>query len=287
MLKSSHGFAPIVLILIVVALALAGGGYFLFNKSGTSIPGLPSTNLNSNCKFNDPDLCKFLNNWQAASQQYSIKTINTSKNSANTETLFELSGTDKFHMLTSEAGKEVYNLISIGDTTYTKDLTDGKWWKQKTQKTAEDLKAQNEFKAPEATNSQEVDKTTYQALGKEACETMQCFKYQVLNPDNGDSTEYIWFDDKNYLIRKNVVESKDLGTSESTFNYNNINISTPSPTKDAPEGKVIMPSGAAITPIGQDEFNKLQESSKNLIQERVPIIQDQQDNTNPDESTNP
>lgn len=287
-MSKQTGVAPIAIIIAIVLILLAGGGYFLVSRSGSlpsALPSLPGAlSLNSNCKYNDPDLCKFVNNWKDM-KNYSAKSISTSKD-GKFETLMEISGADKFHMLSSENNKESYNLITIGDTTYTKDYTDNKWWKQKTDKKTDDLKSQVEFKVPEATtDSQQVeDKTTYKSMGKEACASKQCFKYQVINPDVKDSTEYIWFDDKEYLLRKSRTESGGV-IDETEYAYDKVNVSEPSPTKDAKPGEVIIPGGGTVPGFSQEEMKKIQEESQKTI-DAMPKDNQALPVTEPDTSDN-
>jgi len=257
-------FNPIAIIIAVVVAALAGGGYFIASKNG-SAPALPGgiggPVLNSNCKHNDPDLCKFLNNWKDI-KNYSIKATSTSKDS-NSESIFEISGEDRFHMVNSTNSKEDYNVITIGDTTYTKDYTDNKWWKQKAEKISE-IKDKFEFKVEDEGEKVE-DKTTYTSMGKEACSSRQCFKYQVVSPDMKGVTEYIWFDDKEYLLRKERTEGSGM-VNNSEFSYDKVNVSEPSPTKEAKAGETIIPGGGAIPGFSQEELKQIQEESKKIIE---------------------
>ncbi|MFA5932693.1 MAG: hypothetical protein WCV81_00335 [Microgenomates group bacterium] len=283
-MSKQAGVAPIAIIIAVVVVLLAGGGYFLASKSGSlpsSVPGLPGgISLNPDCKHNDPDLCKFLNNANSI-KDYSIKGVYTAPQ-VKSESLFEISGEDKFHMVTSENGKESYNVITLGDTTYTKDYIDNKWWKQKATKQVEDIKNQSEFKVTTDSKPEE-DKTTYKSMGKEACGSKQCFKYQQINPDMKDAVEYIWFDDKEYLVRRQRVEA--AGTvSESEFSYGKISINEPSPVKEGSSESAAFPSG--ITPgFSKEELKVIQEESQKTIDSQPvdytiqPIIDSVQSDT--------
>lgn len=239
----SRKFTPII-ITIVAALSL-----FLTacGQGSSGVPGVSSLTLNPNCKYNDSDLCKFVNNFKEI-KDYSSQSVTTSK-SAKIENLFEISGDTKSHMVTSENGKETYNVITIGDTTYTKDNSDNKWWKQvlaKQKDTTAKAEEQQNIK-DQITQSEQEDKTTYKLIGKEACGGMTCFKYQVLDPQNQTSKEFIYFDDKEYLLRKTRSEAEDGSITESQIGYK-VNISTPSPTKDAKPDQIILPSGSGGSP---------------------------------------
>lgn len=260
---AQKGFVPIAIIIAIVVAVLAGGGYFLASKNGTA-PALPiGPTLNPNCKFNDPDLCKFVNNWKDI-KNYSVKSTSTSKE-GKFDSLVEISGQDKFHMVTSENNKESYNVITIGDTTYTKNYSDNTWWKQKQDKQVEDLKSKIEFKVEDNKDTQQVeDKTTYKALGKEACGSRNCFKYQVITPDAKSLTEYIWFDDKEYLLRKSRTEDQGI-VDEAEYSYDRINISEPSPVKEIKAGEAVVPGGGIIPGFSAEDSKKIQEESKKTI----------------------
>lgn len=260
------GIAPIAIIIAVVLVIAAAGGYFALNKNSSSPLSqvanvIPAVGLNPNCKHNDPELCKFLNNWKDL-KQYSVKSTMTSKGAPTSTTLLEISGEDKFHMLSSENNKESYNTITIGDTTYTKDYSDNKWWKQVQKKQKDDPKEKFNFKFDEdKTDKPTEDKTTYKSLGKESCASLNCFKYQVINPDNSDFTEFIWFDDKEYRLRKEAMEGKDGSKTESEFSYSGVNISAPSPTKDASPDQIIAPTGAALPGLSEQEKKEIQKAT--------------------------
>ncbi|MCL5784385.1 MAG: hypothetical protein M1142_03465 [Patescibacteria group bacterium] len=264
--KSQSGFAPIVII-AVVALVAAVGGYFVLGKGGGgSVPGLPGgIGLNPNCKYNDPDLCKFINNFKDL-KTYSIKSTTTAKSQPKMENLLELSGDDKFHMVTSENAKENYNVITIGDTTYTKDYSDNKWWKQVAPKQKEEnTKIKDEV---DVKDTVEEDKTTYKKIGMEACGSLQCFKYQVISPDMTDITEYIFFDNNQYMLRKTREEVKDGTVSEADYAYSGVNIQVPSPVKEAKPGQIITPTGA-VPGVSEKDLEEWQKAAQQ-VQNQTP-----------------
>lgn len=280
-LKKQRGVGKIVIVIgIVVLLVAIGGGYTLLGKSGVSLPGA-SLPLNPNCKFNDPDLCKFINNFKVLGN-YSVKSTSTPKTGPKVDSLFEIAGEDKSRIVLSENSKETYNVITIGDTTYTKDFADNKWWKQvaKAEKTNSSLDIRDEFKKTETAE----DKTSYKKVVKEACGSRNCFKYEVIDPANTDSTEFIWFDDREYLLRKTRSESKGGEVTEAEYSYDKVNISAPSPTKDATADQIIVPNGASIPGISKEDLNKLQKEAEEF-QKTIPQNVDYNSfDTEPDDS---
>lgn len=225
----------IILIVLVVVIAAGIGGYFVLGKSSTvpglSIPGIKPA-LNPNCELKDPELCKFMNNWQNQ-KDYSVTT--TSNMGGQTiESIFEISGQDKSHIVSKMNGKENLNTITIGNTTYTLDYTDNKWAKytytpDKQQNTPEqNVKDQVTLD----TKNTQPDKTVYKFIDKEACGDKTCFKYEIVDAATTDTKQFIYFDDQDYLMRKMRIEDKANGVSESVYTYTGVNISVPSPVKD-------------------------------------------------------
>jgi hypothetical protein len=96
-----------------------------------------------------------------------------------------------------------------------------------------------------------VDKTKYNKLGKEACGSLQCFKYEVINEGEKDSTQIIWFDDKEYKLRKMRIEAKD-GNMEMEYSYDGISIQVPSPIKEG-KGSSMMPGAGMMPQLTEEE----------------------------------
>lgn len=256
---NQQGAVPVIAVVVGVVAVVAIGGYLLMNKSGgsgvPSLPGAASLTLNPNCKHNDPDLCKFVNNFKEH-KEFKATSVTTGKE-GKMEGTYEMQGEDKFHMMSSVGGKEMMNMISIGDITYTKDYSDNKWWKQKASKENSEIK--DEY-AKDYSSEEVEDKTTYNKEGKEACGDKQCFKYKVVNPDMGDYTEYIYFDDKEYLLRKTRTEDKEGNVTEATYAYGGVSISAPSPTKEAAEGQVVIPGGGAMPAMSESDKQEMQKA---------------------------
>jgi outer membrane lipoprotein-sorting protein len=244
-LSDERGIGFVIEIIIgAVVLAVIGVAVmqYMKMKSGGSASLIPAgVTLNGNCELKDTDLCKFTNNWKGM-KDYSLTSTQTAKDGKKSDSLYEISGDDKFHMTSSTNGKEEYNMISIGDTTYTKDYADGKWLEYTSKKSAkDDVKSDVTFSADEDNKNQPAaKKTEYKKLGKEACGKLTCFKYEVIEPD-ASGQQFIWFDDRDYLLRRMQNVDTD-GTSDSTFSYAKPSISVPSPTKKADAAQMTIPT---------------------------------------------
>lgn len=252
---NQKGKSKLLLIIVAVVVLLGGGGFYVLSQNtGMSIPGMKAP-LNSNCQYKDPELCKFLNNW-ANQKEYSV-TSTSSFGGMTIESLYEISGEDKFHMAAKQNGKEHSNIISIGDTTYTLDYSDNKWWKQTIKadepKESVEEEAKNDFDLPES-----KDTTTYKFIAKEACGDRTCFKYELVDTSStAETKQFIWFDDQEYLIRKMRIEDKQNGSMESVYSYGNVNIAVPSPVKEGTPGV-----GAGAAGYSEEETKKMMEQYK-------------------------
>lgn len=231
--SGQKGLSKLVPLFIVVALVAGAGGLYLFSqKTGIAIPGMRAP-LNAECKYKDPDLCKFLNNWSAMTN-YSV--VSSGKFSGETiESTFEIADKDTTHTLSKQNGKEISNSISIGDTTYTLDYTDHKWWKQ-VYKPEEVKPTGTQETKDQFTPKEAEDTSSFKFIVKEACGNLTCFKYEASDTADSSSKQFMWFDDRDYLIRKMVLTDSEGGSMEAVYTYGNVRISAPSPVKEGTPG---------------------------------------------------
>jgi|GEM_PF-1500019 len=188
----------------------------------------------------DPIIRKHLSA-QFKKTEYKIVSQSSAKDVGTTIMLVQTNGTTaKFRTTTTDAkGKVSNDMIVDGDTTYILDVKDNVWWKQTASKEKTETNGIAEKFAPEDIKKQFEEnktKTTYTSLGKEACGDFACFKYKEVIGEGKEMVRTIWFDDKDYLLRKDESTFGEF-TSTNTYLYTDIVISTPSPTKDVPEGK--------------------------------------------------
>ena len=257
-MKNQEGFAPIAIILIGV-LVLGVVGYILTSKNKIGIVG---TALNANCDLKDADLCKYVN--QAMTGEYFkngviMTTLTTDKAGKKSESVIEMDGKNNTKMITLQDDKEIMSIIRLGTINYSKDLTDGKWWKyeSKTDQKSEttDQKSEDIKEQVKKYTEEYKDKTSYKKIGKEVCGTLTCFKYQMTITDMPDYTQYIYFDDREYLMRKTRMEDKSGMVSETSYEYKTVSITAPTPIK---EGNPYI----AGTGINQEQLKKIQEQIK-------------------------
>lgn len=254
-----RGIAHILEILVVGLIALGVGGFVIWRvwnaqqtaQTGSSDSSLQAALANAKCDFDDKDICKFLTSWKASSS-FEVNSSITVDGQTTSSTYQSSDGGKKYHIVTDVNGMP-YEVIVIDGTTYSK-ATDGTWWKQtstpSTSAQPDYAKDYNyDFKSPEATDQpQQAAAPVYTKLGTEGCGDLQCFKYKVIDPSASDQTQYLWFDTKDYQLRRLRVESQD-STSDQTFAYGTVNIVVPSPVKDLGANQYLLPGQAEPTTI--------------------------------------
>lgn len=223
------------------------------NRSSSSDAAIQQALANVNCEGQDKDICKFYASWKASSS-YKVSSINTYGGQTTSSTFESADSGKRYHMVTAVNGKP-YETINIDNALYTK-AADGTWWKQTiTVGKESDYKSDDysyDFTDPETTEPEQ--KTTYKLLGKESCGKLTCFKYQVVNTGSTETTEYIWFDDRDYQLRRMRTESKD-GNSDQTFSYDKVTINVPSPVKELGPNQMLNPeTGEVITLPSQNDI---------------------------------
>ncbi len=252
---------------VAALLLLGGGAAVMMSQKGGGQDGIKNTLgvsvaklFNAECRYNDPELCKFMNNW-AMPSEYSMRSTMSSKSTPKMEFESHVDGEDS-HTIMREAGKVTNETITLGGVDYIKDLSDNIWWKiakEKVPETPMDEAVETDFNFTEKMAEVE-DKTTYVRLGKEACGTSTCYKYEIIDPENKMTKEYIWFDDEDYLMRKMRSEEQGGGMMISEFEttYGNVSIATPSPVK---EGTALEAYGASsgMSKTEIAEMKKMQE----------------------------
>jgi len=140
--KRSSSLYIIIGIIVLVVVGAGVGGFFILKKGkevATSVgTGAIEKALNANCKYDDKDLCKHLNNLKV-SKDMSGTSTSTDKDGNKFESTWEMQGEDRSHFVVRDNGKETMNMIAIGDTNYSKDYTDNQWWKKTDKKEKDQL----------------------------------------------------------------------------------------------------------------------------------------------------
>jgi len=239
-MKNNKGFIPVIIVVVVV---VAVASYFLINKKPgmIKVPGENGKEVSVKCPYDDSTLCRYFGNaakMMSFKDGGSIKSITTDKTGQKNEGLIEIQG-ENSRFLSISNGKETSNIVNYQGTTYMKDMTDGKWIKYEN-KTKEGDSSKSQFNSESIKENlkkfseEAVDKLSYKKIGKESCPPYNCFKYQLVMTISPDVTEYVYFDDKEYLLRKTRMENKDGSATEMMYEYKAVKIEKPSPVKENP-----------------------------------------------------
>lgn len=247
--KDSRGIAPLILILVgvVVVAGIGFAAWRILGKKDTPANKAADSSAEAKCGSDDADLCKFFANYKVH-DTYKVNSEHTTTDGTKSATVFEGQGKDKSHIIFNVQGVDT-EMIIIGKVTYTK-ASSGTWWKQ-TQPEDEPNEYTQDYEPDlegPSKDEPEVPKTEYKKIGTEACGDLQCFKYQVIDPTSPDQEQFIWFDTKDYQIRRQLT-SNDDGTDDMAYTYTAITINEPSPVKELGPDQMLVPGQAEPTTI--------------------------------------
>jgi hypothetical protein len=245
-LPSERGFAHLGIILAIVGVIGIGGlvtWRFLSAEKATEAVGSSLTQklASAKCEYNDQDLCKFFVSWKENASYKMVSTGTDKATGAVSTLIFEIDGKNTRHTTT---GQYAMDTITIDEKTMYQKAANGVWWKR----TLKEPEGPNgaigsgalDFEEPTTNKSEDVATTGYKPLGREACGKLICFKYQVLEPSNSTSTEYIWFDTKDYQIRRSLSESPQ-SSNDTVYSYGNITVEAPSSYKELGPNQMLLP----------------------------------------------
>jgi uncharacterized protein (UPF0333 family) len=265
--KDQRGLAHIAMVVLVVAVlaAVGGVGYYVMNKQKktdtktNASTAAASKAVNEECMkaLNDSDFCKFASNWNGLESYKAVITGSGAEGNSVMTIEVENSKRSKFTMTVN--GAETMASVTIDNTSYIKDLTDGKWAKYTSTTQDNDTDVKDDisinFKDDPATPEKE-DATTYAKIGKEACGKLTCFKYKVTDPSTPADEQFVWFDDKDYLLRQWSNKSEGV-TSLMAISYEKVSISVPSPVKESST-----PTQSSVPADVQSQIDAAMESSE-------------------------
>ena len=267
-----RGFAVIGIVVILVIAVAAIAGFILLNQNqsgqgatGVNAPGT-ITQKATEADFSfieDPTLRK---HFVTQANVAGYRTTGSSPASGLKQTSEAQIRGDEWSRREVEenAGVEVKNMITIGDTIYLKDYSDNTWWKQvmKFEDLPETDDEEDVYTEPKDFKEEYSNpQISYDSLAEEACGKLTCFKYQQYFSKDPEFKRAFWFDDQDYLLRK---EQGGFGEFITTieYSYDAINIQAPSPTKEVPAGKSIydyMSEGYTQTTPGLPVYDQMPE----------------------------
>lgn len=257
--RDSRGMALVAIVIVVVVVAALGGiGYSVMKKNDDKKTANSTTTAASkavqdacNKLYDDKDLCKFSSSYSGKGPYVGTFT-STDKDGHSSTFTTSMDASGNSSTIITDGGKESSALISLNGDSYIKDETDGSWTKYPKSTdatTTADTNPTNDLKIITDDSTVTEDKrTTYKKLGTEACDTLTCFKYQVIDPAQPGTESIIWFGTKDYQLHKWSFKDADGSTNVGTFVYTAVTIKAPTPVKEAPS----VPTQAEIDKMIQD-----------------------------------
>lgn len=233
----AHLAAILIVVVLVAVIGFAGWKVASKNKSGSGNSSKSNAVVSDkqvesacNAQLHDKDLCKFASNYNLSNVPYKA-TITTTGSNGNTLTEMQVDGKNNSSMVTKQGSTETAAFITLNKSSYIKDESSGVWTKYTDNSSAPTESSPTSDIKIDNNNLTENNTISYKALGKEACGKLKCFKYQIVDSQNPGTTQYIWFDDKDYMMQRFYVKDAN-GTSDMVFTFTSVTIKEPSPVKD-------------------------------------------------------
>ena len=228
-----HLLMIIVAVLVLAAIGVVGWKV-ASNKSSN-----PSSNLSSADKalskakqsscmtaYNDSKLCSFAAFSTAFNKTAYTATLKATQQGGTSSTFtIKSDGKGNTELVSTGSGQQI-DAITLNGTSYIQSNGTGSW-----------------IAYPSGTSAPTLDPTTgmdigvgssglaYKYLGKEACGSLTCYKYQVASSLTPGTTQYVWFDNNSYKLREWSYTDGSGNSTDMAVNYSSVNITMPSPVE--------------------------------------------------------
>ena len=241
--RNERGLSQVVIIVAVVVIAaIIGVGWKVASNSSNSPSKAAnktaaSTPVDSAClkAYNDKTLCAFAAGFSLSGVPYkAVFSVTQGTAGSSSTTTYLSDGKGNSSISSVSAGGEA-DYITLAGTTYLKDQTDSTWWKfapgSSSTPTTSNPTSGIKFDTSVAAGSTKPT-VTYKKIDTEACGSQSCVKYQVIDPATPTTTEYVWFDTKDYRLQQFSSKDSSGSSNDAVFTYQNVTITAPTPTKD-------------------------------------------------------
>lgn len=268
-LCNRRGLTPVVIVIAVAAVAIAG--YFFFSKQKTStLPPLTKEmqkaqqEVLGSCKY-DKEFCQYAANGVVAlSNGYTI-TSETIFDGKKSKSIVSVDGKGNIDMSSFNDGKEDGRTIILDKIMYTKAPNETVW--TEFPKSEDENSETTDFgfdvdamkKELEGAIKETNDSLVVKKVGNEKCGSMNCVIFEMKETTLNTTTR-IWVDTKEYLARKMETVMKE-GTTTMTYDYKSVSIAKPSPVKQMPSvDQMMKDSGVEV------DMSKIKELMKDVPQ---------------------
>ena len=228
-----HLLMIIVAVLVLAAIGVVGWKV-ASNKSSN-----PSSNLSSADKavskakqsscmtaYHDSKLCSFAAFSTSFNKTAYTATLKATQQGDTGSTFtIKSDGKGNTELVSTGSGQQI-DAITLNGTSYIQSNGTGSW-----------------IAYPSGTSTPTLDPTTgmdigvgssglaYKYLGKEACGSLTCYKYQVASSLTPGTTQYVWFDNNSYKLREWSYTDESGNLTDMVVNYSSVNITMPSPVE--------------------------------------------------------
>ncbi len=238
---------PIELQVFFVTVAIIGVLILLFGNKALNLREMmkfPNTsNLDeenvlsykpSVCEYEDENVCNFIKTWNFTKEErvFTITEQGKAQYYVNAPTvshtlITKVNGPNS-EFISITDNKEEAHIIDIGREKYIKNISQESWTKM----SPEENRANNDPRKL-GRNLSFTDYDTnvkihadFELIGKEKCNELNCFKYKIKSNDRIDVSDYIWFDDQYFYLRKTRTATGN-SENERVFDYKQVEITPP------------------------------------------------------------
>jgi hypothetical protein len=195
----------------------------------TTSPAISSACLKS---YNDNSLCAFANHTNIASQQYTANGTATSGTDVTSTYTVQNDGKGNTEVSYSSNGKQI-SAITLDGSTYLQTGANTTWLEY----SGSSLGSATTVPNPTSGFNLNFTKSTPAGVtvtkdGTATCGNLECYKYKVVNASTPTTTEYVYFDTNDYLLRQWTSNDTSSGVLVNlTFSYLPVTITKPSPVQ--------------------------------------------------------
>jgi len=193
--------------------------------------------IRTNCKY-DKDVCEYFVSQAKLMERPVVMTTTTSSTSDKTlngmVSTTKMDGKGNIESISTDNGKEQSRMIIFNNATYTKTPTEDTWIKMssgdKDDSSLFNTKAMME--EMKETFSEENTELAVTKVGEEACGSLNCFVFEMVDSANKEfGKTKVWVDTKDHFPRKMEVGDAKYQTVI-MYSYEPVTINEPSPVKE-------------------------------------------------------